>query len=260
VFAAAEYAKIPDEESLLIQGTCSGVWNRGYVRIDGSVASIFGPATPRTELNYFPYREDQQHQVDTVQFGKSRSDPAQRYNIRFLKEDIIEVTQVRIGSFAGTSLFAGDAPPIRWTRESRSSPQITRYRARNGQIEIGQMVTKRGESTPELFWEPVLKAGLKVGQSWPARFPDGQLATYTVSSFGKDEAGRETVEIRRALRNPMQAATWEEAATTYARSVGQIKRIVTLHNEKGETTVVSESRLVRDGSAEPELETPEPNR
>lgn len=259
VFSAAGFAAVPDDREVVVRGTCSGVWNGSFVRIDSGEASPVDPTAPRTHLDFLPYRTGAECTYEFVQRARPRDNPIARLTVRFSGDDLLEIRQVRVGTFPGVTLFAEVPPAPRWSGDSGQKTLLDtrRYRVRDGVVEIGLIHKPEpgAKKEPQLYWEPVLKAGLKAGQSWSARPPDGRLATYTVAGFSKDAAGRELVEVRRVLRTPTDATRWEEASIVYARGVGEIKRVATSRTDKGEAFVVSEMKLVGDGSPMTELKS-----
>jgi len=242
LFAPNAFDNLPDEKTMVIRGVCSGLFG-GYVRIESAeyAETGSGAAAMRTDLDFLPYRLGKEYIVDQVTPSRAKESRIFRTAIGFSGDDKIHVVLQKSGTIVGQSLFRDPPPEPKWAANPLKSPPLLRhYRIRDGAIEIGQ-----GD-----FWEPVLKAGLKRGQSWSAKFPDGRVGTYTVTGFSKQPGtDLDVLDIRRTLRSPTDPTRWEETASTYVRGIGEIRRITSNRTDRGESMVLSEMRLVSDGSA-----------
>jgi hypothetical protein len=249
VFSQAAFAQVPEDRNIVVKGVCSGL-SGGYVRIDcGEYAETDGLKALRTEVEYLPYRLGKEHIVDQIVPGRGKTSPIRRLAVRFAGDDLIQVALLKAGTLSGATLLQDPLPEVKWSSTSlaKQPPQVRRYRIRDGVVEIGQPFMATEKREVQEFWEPVLKAGMKRGQFWSVRFPDGKLATYTVMGFSKDEAGIDRLEIKRTLRDLNDPTRWEETAVTYLHGIGEVRRIVTNRTERGEAAVLGESRFVTDG-------------
>ena len=250
VFSPAAFDALTDEKTLVIRGVCSGLVG-GYVRIESAeyAETGSGAAALRTDVDFLPYRLGKEYIADQVMPGRGKESPIKRMAIRFNGGDEIHVVVQKSGTILGNTLFRDPAPEPKWNPYAAKSPALARHhRVRDGVVEIGQghIVGDKEKREVAEFWEPVLKSGLKRGQSWSAKFPDGRVATYTVVGFAK-HGDADQLEIKRVLRNPTDPTRWEETASTYVKDIGEIRRIVTHKNDHSESVVVSEMRLVSDG-------------
>lgn len=252
VFSPADYANLPEERNLVLRGVCSGV-SGGYIRIESAEnADANSSSVLRTEIDFLPYRLGKEYIVDQIVPGRQKDSPIKRMAIRFGGDDMIQVVLLKQGTFPGWSLQADPMPEPKWSMYTpKQAAQLRRYRITDGVVEIGQPFFAGDKKEIQEFWEPVLKSGLKKGQSWSARFPDGKLATYTVMGFTKAEGKPDQLEIKRTLRDPKDPTRWEETGSTYARGIGEIRRIVSSRTDRSEAVVMSESRLVTDGTPPP---------
>lgn len=258
LFSPAAYAAIPPEDkNLAVRGVCSGLAG-GYVRIESAeyAETRTGADAMRTDIEYLPYRLGKEHIFNQIAPGRSKDSPVKRIAIRFAGDDLIQAVVLKAGTFPGTSLLKDPLPESKWYNapNAKLAPILRRYRVRDGAVEIGQPYAMMGKEIQE-FWEPVLKPGLKKGQSWSIRFPDGKMATYTVMDFTKSASGADQLELKRTLRDSLDPTRWEENGITYIRGVGEVRRIVSSRTERGEAIVMLESRMITDGS--PEFTTPE---
>ncbi|MFO0803810.1 MAG: hypothetical protein U0791_11915 [Gemmataceae bacterium] len=242
MFSPNAFDNLPDEKTMVIRGVCSGTAG-GYVRIESAeYAEIAdGAAALRTDLDFLPYRLGKEYIVDQVSPSRGKESAIRRTVIGFSGDDKIHVVLQKTGTIPGHSLFRDPLPEPKWANYTpKTQPLLRHYRIREGTVEIGQ-----GD-----FWEPVLKAGLKRGQSWSAKFPDGRIATYTVTGFAKQPGTElDILDIRRTLRSPTDPTRWEETASTYVRGIGEVRRITSNRTDRGESMVISELKLVSDGSA-----------
>jgi hypothetical protein len=242
LFSPNAFDNLPDEKTMVIRGVCSGT-SGGYVRIESAeYAEISdGAAALRTDLDFLPYRLGKEYIVDQVAPSRGKESAIRRTVIGFSGDDKIHVVLQKSGTIPGHSLFRDPPPEPKWANYTpKTQPLLRHYRIREGTVEIGQ-----GD-----FWEPVLKAGLKRGQSWSTKFPDGRTATYTVTGFAKQPGTElDILDIRRTLRSPTDPTRWEETASTYVRGIGEVRRITSNRTDRGESMVISELKLVSDGSA-----------
>jgi|GEM_PF-3734418 len=247
VFSPNAFDALPDEKTMVIRGVCSG-FAGGYIRIDSAeyAEALGGLAAMRTDPEFLPYRFGKEHIVDQLLPARGKESPVKRLAIRFSGDDQIHVVVQKSGYVLGSTLFREALPEPRWVAATTKYPTLVRhYRIREGTVEIGQPIPMGEKREITDFWEPVLKSGLKRGQSWSAKFPDGRVATYTVTGFAK-QPGTEAdiLDVKRVLRNPTDPTRWEETACTYIRGIGEARRIVTNRNDRNESMVISETRLV----------------
>jgi hypothetical protein len=249
IFSPAAFDALTDEKTLVIRGVCSGLVG-GYVRIESAeyAEAAIGSAALRTDVEFLPYRLGKEYIVDQVAPGRGKESQIKRMAIRFNGNEQIHVIVQKSGTIPGNTLFRDPAPEPKWNAYAAKFPPLGRHhRINDGVVEIGQPVVLGDKKEVTEFWEPVLKSGLKRGQSWSAKFPDGRVATYTVVGFTK-LGDADQLDIKRVLRSPTDPTRWEETASSYVRGIGEIRRIVTNRNDHNESVVISESRLVSDGS------------
>ncbi|HSQ57168.1 MAG TPA: hypothetical protein VLM40_15700, partial [Gemmata sp.] len=264
-FTSNRFAALKDEEVLSLRGTCAGI--RGTsIRIENSErvdSGVLDGTVPRTTGDFLPYQSTQALTYDVLEPAKPGR-PITRYISRFAAPDMMHLTAVRHGMFPAGSLFGGDSslePKWTWEPKTKSKlkardflPRISwQYRMEKSTIQARPVPDPPAQPSP--WWEPVLKLGLKQGETWSSEMPDGTQVAYRVVSFGKDEAGRDTLHIHRSETHPKNPNMWQERTVTYVRGVGEVKRIVTQHWAKGAVAIV-EVRLVE---TEATLKTAEPN-
>jgi hypothetical protein len=254
IFSPAAFDLLPEDRNLVIRGVCAGV-NGGYIRIESadSTETGKGAIALRTDVDFLPYRLGKEYIVDQLTPPAANSSKKEsqvnRLAVRFGGDDLIQVVLQKQGTINSTTLFKEPLPERKWANYTpRVHAQMRRYRVRDGVVEIGQPFVAGEKKEVQEFWEPVLKSGLKRGQSWSIRHPDNRMATYTVSNFTQMEGKPDQLEIKVVLRNPMDPTHWEERAVTYARGIGEIRRVVSFVSDRGEVVVASEMRLISDGT------------
>ena len=264
--ATAFKAVRPDDTTLTIRGTCTGVHGTTIRIEDAEVVDpdATNPAT-HTVAEYLPFKPGRELLYDLLQpvnmpqpGGKPKEPVIQRWSLKCVEPDQIRSTLVRVGTFPGTTLFADPPVEPKWIKEkepakSKTPPppppmMVSRYRVRENTIEVAQPPAP-GQAQP--FWDPVLQIGLKKGNSWSADMPGGRIVQYTVVAFTKDDAGRNQLEIKRVVRNPENASRWEESAILYVHGLGEVRRTTTVRAAMGDPVVIAEMRLVPAELGEP---------
>jgi tRNA_anti-like len=263
VFTPTKFAALRgDEKDLTVRGVCAGVAAGGVIiRVENAelveTTVPDDPTTPRTTAEFLPFQPGRELHYDMLSPGKAKDNPIQRLTVRFAEPDLIRATPVRAGVLPGATLFADPPLKPKWTRDLTKQktpppPGVSQYRVNEGAIEMREVPAPPAQ--PSLWWDPVLKIGVKKGESWSSEMPGGRTVTYTVVGFGKDEAKRSTVEIRRVVKDPKVMTYWEESTIVYAHSVGPVRRTLATRNENGQAVVIAEMRLVEGEDAT--LETP----
>lgn len=246
VFSPTAFANLPEDKQVLIRGICSGV-NGGYIRIESAENADLNAAglALRTDVDFLPYRLGKEYIVDQITPGSKKDSPIKRMAIRFGGDDMIQVVVLKQGTFPGWTLLTDPLPEPKWAAYTpKHLPQLRRYRITEGTVEIGQPFGNAEKKEIQQFWEPVIKSGMKKGQSWSARFPDGKIATYTVMNLVQKEGKPDQLEIKRTLRDPKDSSRWEESGSTYLRGIGEVRRVITARTDRNEAVVLSETRLL----------------
>jgi hypothetical protein len=247
-FTSTRYAALGDEAVLTVRGTCTGV--RGaQVRVENAERiDTVAPDTTvsRTTADFLPLQAGRELTYDLLEPAKSRDNAIRRVAIRTAAPDLLEFIPLRSGTFPAATLFGGDtALRPKWAKDltkQKNAPQVMQHRVNNNVIELREVPPAPAQ--PSQWWDPVLKLGVKAGEGWSSESPDGRTISYAVVSFGKDAAGRDTLNIHRMAKNPKAANVWEEWTITYVRGVGEVKRVVSWHATNGKGVTVLEKKLV----------------
>ena len=146
----------------------------------------------------------------------------------------VQITKV----MTGTNLVANTAqvPSLRQVSNARPTPQ--KLRVSDGKIEIVTLVNVR---TKEFAYEPVLKLGANLGDTWEYTLPTGDIKQYEVTAFGEWGEDRvPTVTVR--SRQPYSAGgNGAEMVTTYvyANKIGEVERSVKIVGKDNDGAEVS---------------------
>ena len=251
VFTPARYALVRDHSELVIRGVCVGAVGK-FVRIENAEG---GPdpgaaASARTTSDYLPppgragVGLRSAHPASRA--GHDREYPITRFSLHFIEPDLIRMTPLRSGTVSKGTLFADPPAAPKWTKDltrQKGLGQTSQHRVTDGAIETRDRPVPPAQ--PGAWWNPVFKIGMRKGEMWTSKMPDGRTVTYTVADFGKDAAGRPTVEIARVEKNPKDATTWQETTITYARGVGEVRRVMVRRSTSGKAYTVLEGAAGR---------------
>ncbi len=259
-FSPAQFRAVKDEVVTTVRGTCVGI--RGpYVRLENAERvdpTIAEPGVLRVTADFLPLRSGREltyHQLSPTAppftpKGKENPNLAQ-LSVRFAEPDLVRVTTLRTGVFSGATLFGESPVQPKWMKEAPKPPippQLFQHRIQDNVIELRPIPDAPKQPGP--WWDPVLKLGVKKGDSWSTEMPNGHTLTYSVVAFGKDDAGRQTVELLRVEKdskspdNPKQPTFWEEWKIVHAQGVGEVKRVVTTRASTGQAIATLELKLI----------------
>jgi hypothetical protein len=257
-FTPSRFATVKEFPTLTIRGTCAGVSGK-FVRVENgeAVDPEAGNGAIRITPDYFPLQQGRELVYDLLTPTGTRDNPVTRLGVRFAEADVLRVTPIRHGTLAKPSLFADPPGTVKWsTNRPKAVPHTTELRLNEDTIEMRERPAPPLQ--PAAWWDPILKIGVRKGETWSSTMPDGRVVTYIVVRFGKDYAERNTVEIQRVLKNPKETATWDETTLTYARGVGEVRRVMTKQSTNGKAYLTLEMKWVEGevppGGSEPKKE------
>jgi hypothetical protein len=205
------------------------------------------PTIPRITADFLPLRSPRKLLYDLHVPTKLKDNFVQRVLVQFAEPDLIRATPIAAGIIPGATLFAEPPLKTKWTKDltklkTPPPPAVTQFRETPDGIET--LDVPPPPAKPGQWWDPILKFRMKRGDSWSSVMPGGRSVTYTVMAFGKDHAGRETLELQRLVKNPQVAMFSEETTITYVRSIGQVRRVVVTRADAGPAVVTSELKYV----------------
>lgn len=280
-FTPKQFAKLnlnelkPTDPPFTVHGVCVGIGSvtvkkriagaededSKAVRIENALPlkEQVGDAVAETVAEFFPTKTGHELTYDILTVNRPKDNPLTRLHVRCAEGDRFVATPLRSGTWPAATLFA--EPPLspKWLRDltkQKTTPQITQHRLNEGTIETRDVPAPPNQ--PSTWWDPVLKLGVKKGESWTSERPDGRIVTYTVESFASDVSKRPIVEIRRAMKHPKEPAVWEESRIVYTLGVGETRRVVSRHSANGQAFTMMEMRLVDLAAESKESEKKEP--
>jgi hypothetical protein len=245
VFSPANFEFIRNDKEITVRGYCVGVRDR-FIRLEGGELIDH---EPRTVPEFLPFHLGRELVYERLVVTSPKSNEYEILSVRVAEPDQIRTTLIRVGRFQGGTLF-GERTPPRWDKKPKSGypPLVAQHRLRNDTVEIRAIPAPPRQ--PGAWWDPVLKLGFKKGESWSAEYSeDGatHTVTYTVLDIGKDERGRQLLELRRVEKNSRDPNNWYEDTITYARGIGEIKRIGTIQGKDRPGLIRYEQQLLEDG-------------
>jgi hypothetical protein len=230
LFAKDVFAKLGDGPQYRVTGLCMGLEQDGRLRLDNCEvdASQLRKSVPTLTADFLPHREGATLTYDLAAyppFVKTSVVARQTWYQR--KGGLTEtvVTHTLNGQPPGRSLFPTDKVEswlsARKVKKARLSGPIYMQRTTNTFVEFGQRVTlPRGGS--ETVWEPVLKLGAKVGDSWDWVHQNTRHV-YTLAAF-ETRRGRRSAIVQEVVVNPMNETQTREVRHVYVEGVGEIER------------------------------------
>jgi serine/threonine protein kinase len=205
------------------------------------------PVAAITE-DFLPYKSGTKLTYIVVNYRPDGLGIALHQRNDFKDRGLVETTTTKAGTVARGSKYFGGAT-IKWGMTGPQATALgiklnkaqfpTHVRIENGQVEIGQHLAK----TAEIFWEPVLKIGAKVNESWEWKMPTGATKKFTVVKFEPRE-GKQAVIVKSAVPIPVPPDSEVVTEHIFAKGVGEIQRS-TVRQTKGQPAVTMlEMKLV----------------
>ncbi len=281
VFTPKQFAKLnlselkPADPPFTLRGVCVGIGSVAVkkriagsededskaVRIENAFSLKEQTRDTVAEIvgEFFPTKTGHELTYDILTVNRPKDNPLLRLHVRCAEAERFVATPLRSGSWPAATLFAEQPLSPKWLRDltkQKTTPQITQHRLTEGTIETRDVPAPPNQ--PSSWWDPVLKLGVKKGESWSSERPDGRIVTYTVESFASDALKRPVVEIRRVMKHPKEPAVWEESRIVYTLGVGETRRVVSTHSANGQAFTMMEMRLVDAATDAKEPEKKEP--
>jgi hypothetical protein len=256
-FTAQVFAELKDRKDYAIRGRWTGVEKaQGAQRAQTVRLESCESADPsavrdprRITPDYLPHRDGRELTYDVADYpipGK-KDGPVERLVMFQRADGVTETVITHAGNLVGKSLFdPGD--PGAWVlakktaKDQRVAGPEYRQRIQAAFVEVGTVVTMRDKRRDVLAWEPVLKLGARVDDTWKWR-NDGLTHEYAVEQFD-NEGGRPRVIIRETLSSPLDPNNVYERCHVYVRDVGEVERRDWRKLNSKERVLVSEKRLV----------------
>lgn len=292
-FVQEEYALIPaDEETVTVRGEFRGtLFTQSPSNLVLENARYYDPAandpTPyKITPDFFPLKPGRTWEVVRVSYpeppktvvkpkpgDKPKSAekpddkpadpkpvevPVQRVRMATLPNGTMVGGILQKGTFTGKSLFAADAPEIKWlvpvTRPKPNTPltpadgTFAQYRVTDRFVEMAVPKPPPDKDAPppkadepKVLWVPLLRLHATAGKSW--QYEAGGLTVVTkVEKFDTDDQKRDRVTLVAVATTADKPSERLETTVTLVRGVGETSRVVKWKT-KTEERIVSEQRL-----------------
>lgn len=240
LFTSIRFGKVVrDEPVLTVRGVCRGLLGP-TIHLE-SCEVIEEKNRERLGAAYYPFVPGRTLTFDLVRVAGTGERRVVRQRLTLRKGGVVETATIRNGVLKRRSLFDDDS--VSWYRKVVERPGPTvHYRLQGGNVEIGLP----GSALPGkggIVWEPILKGGATVGDTWTWKAPRGQFATYTLDRFTEHLGYPAAVVIRKLVTKDRPTAT--ESVHVYVKGVGEVERrsyeVTSKHKGK---RLVDEMRLV----------------
>ena len=267
-FGTAQFAKVPaDATTLTVRGVYFGGPAR-QVRLDLAEV-VAGPEPDAADVvteDFLPAVPSSEWQVVRVNYPELFAQPvaarpgkaapktpkvtaaqAVRLVYRVTEAGRVRSYPVQAGEFAGKSILAPDAPPVKWVGPP-AAPGVRfdefAYRVTPTAVEIGTAgpPPAAGGAAP-VAWQPVLRLGLKPGQTWTYESAAGVQTTAKVAALFADPAGRPACRVESESTDPKVKGVRNETTVVYVKGVGEVSRTSSMHYANGGSRLVYEQKI-----------------
>jgi hypothetical protein len=253
------YALLDENTDLPIRGLCTGMENTQTLRIDN--CELVVPPSAKNALrltaDFLPHKKGT---VLTYDLALHSPSPKQFPTVvrQLCSQEDEGVTATVI-----THTYNGALPERSLLKEEKPGSWILSLRVKKGQlpapptyrrltggfVEVGQLAVT-GPKKTEIMWEPVLKIGARVGDSWEWTQPTVKHR-YTLLRF-EEYREQPSAVIGETVLSVLEGRVFREIRRVYVRGLGEVERREVALQIGKEEQLVSEKRLV----VVEELQTP----
>jgi hypothetical protein len=247
LFGKQAFEDLEEGPDLSVRGLCTAL-EGGTLRLDDCEA--LGPRRKdprRLTAEYLPHEPGRSLTYDAALFPLVGRKAPQVFRQVWMEREggVTEMVTTHQGTLAPGKSLLDPAEKGAWVSQPRTkkvrlpAPGFQR-RASRAFVEIAHRVM-RGRKV-EVVWEPVLKVGARVGESW--RWVQGDSEhTYTLAELGQYR-GRPSAVIREVVVTNLDDQHPREVRRLYVAGVGEVERHETLRVSTKEKRTVAERRLV----------------
>jgi hypothetical protein len=248
------------QRELTVRGLCTGMQDARTLRLDD--CEPFDPAGKpdrrRLTADFLPHKPGRALTYDLAQSRSgSRGELTVVRQVFFEREGgFTETLVTHTGSLAGSLFDKGEQ--AKWVAQSRTHKvrlpgPVYQHRVSASLVEVGQQVLTRQRQV-ETVWEPALKLGVRVGESW--KWYDANTEhIYTLDKFDERQ-GRPCAVIKEVVITNGEDHRPSEVRHVYVQDFGEVERQETLRLPSGEKKILAEKRLVEDIASVPAGEKP----
>jgi hypothetical protein len=253
-FTKHAFKDLEEGPQLCVRGLCTGMQGPRTLRLDD--CESFDPTGKadrrRLTADYLPHKPGRTLTYDVAKLRSTAGAESVVVRQVFFERDngLTETMVTHSGSLVGASLFdKGDTG--KWasqskTRKVRLPGPVYQHRLSGGFVEVGQQILTSGRQI-ETVWEPALKVGARVGESWKW-FNLNTEHDYTLEKFDEHQ-GRPCAVIKEVVITSADERRPTEVRHVYVRELGEVERQEVLRLANQEKKVLAEKRLVEDLAA-----------
>jgi hypothetical protein len=250
LFDRAAFLEVEDGPDLRVRGLCTGLEDTGALRLDD--CEVVGPRarkdTRRLTAEYLPHDPGRTLTYDVAVFplvGK-KAPQVVRQVWHQQEKGLTETVTTHVGTLPPRKSLFDPAEKGAWASERRTKKvrvpgPVFHRRTSETFVEIGHRVVVAGGKA-ETVWEPVLKVGARVGDSW-RWLHDHVEHTYTLAELG-EYRGRPCAIIKEVMITNLDDQHPREVRHLYLLGVGEVERRETLRVSAKEKKTTAERRLV----------------
>jgi tRNA_anti-like len=269
-FTRQSFLKLENNPDHTIRGLCSGLTGGQTLRLDNceSLDTVAKVDQPRLTVDYLPSKPGQVLVYDLATHPMESKGAALAFRKVFTWTEggIVERAITHAGrlpkgkNLTDPEVFK-DWITLKTTKKYSQSEPPSRLRVFGGFIEIGQEFTSQ-EGQKSVSWEPVIKLGLKKGESWEWSRGSERHQCKVIDIELPDAGGRgaatrrSTATIREAITDLKRPDLYAEIRHVFVRNVGEVEREETARLPSGQMKVISLMRLAEDGNARAQEDRP----
>jgi hypothetical protein len=262
-FSRQAFLELKDGQDFTIWGLCGGLTMGQTLRLDNcqSIDSVAKTEQLRLTVDYLPSKPGQVfvYDVATLPLDSKAGVLTFRKVFAWMEGGIVERTVSHAGRLPkGRNLTDPDVfkdwIALKTTKKYSQSEPPLRVRVFGGFIEIGQeFISLEGQKS--LSWDPVIKLGVKKGESWEWTRGSQRHQCKIIDIRAQENGGRgaftrrSTATIREAITDLKRPDALVEITHVYVKDLGEVEREEAARLPNGQMKVISLMKLVEDDSS-----------
>jgi hypothetical protein len=259
-FGKHAFTTLDEPKELTVRGLCTGLQDAHTLRLDDCEPLDPAGKADRRRLtaDFLPHKPGR---VLTFDLAQARSAGRGELNVVrqvFYDRDngLTETVVTHTGSLAGSLFDKGEQG--KWAAQAKAhkvrlAGPVYQHRVSPELVEVGQQALNRQRQV-ETVWEPALKIGARVGDSWKW-FNANTEHVYTLEKFDERQ-GRPCAVVKEVVVTNGDERRPSEVRHVYVQDFGEVERRETLRLASGEQAVLAEKKLVEDVPAGPPGDKP----
>ncbi len=247
-FSKIVFDEIADVREYRVTGFCTGLETPGTLRLDNCAvdpAQLRG-AVPQLTAGFLPHDPGRVFTYDLAVYPPLvKTTKVVRQTWFQHERGITDTVITHTGTLLGMSLFPPEKPENwldnRRTKKLRVPGPIYEYAITPGFVTMGQRVMLPRGGT-QVFWEPVLKLGAKVGESWEWVHQNTKHV-YSVVAFEPYRGGRSAI-VQELIMTPLTVNQPREVRHVFLEGVGEVERREWLRITLKEKKLIAEKKMI----------------